>query len=320
LRVAERDRVLWVSFLARIMDKTPPAVSSSNLFSVVTPSYNQGHFLEDTLRSVQQQNHPNVEHWVIDGGSTDGTLQILERFEEETKDDESYDLRWISESDRGQSHAINKGFDRAEGDIVGWLNSDDMYFEVHTLESVKRAFQESGAKVVYGDDILVGPENTFLRVDHKYDYSRERLLRSCYICQPTLFFHRDVLEKHRLDESLEYAIDYEFWLRLSETYEFHHVDQILAADRNHADRKILRDRKALIPERESIQKKYGQTFGGTYWMGRTADKLHSAWNRLRGAVTAVRVMQRGDLAFSLRIDNRRRLLKRQLVAENRELI
>jgi len=297
-----------------------PQQKETTLISVVTPSYNQAHFLEDTLRSVQQQNHGNVEHWVIDGGSTDGTLEILERFEEETKDDESYDLRWISESDRGQSHAINKGFDRAEGDIVGWLNSDDMYFDVHTLESVERAFQESGAKVVYGDDVLVGPESTFLRVDHKYKYSRERLLRSCYICQPALFFYRDVLEEHRLDESLEYVMDYEFWLRLSEAYEFHHVDRILAADRNHADRKMLTDREALIPERESIQRKYGQTFGGTYWLGRTADKLYSGWNRLRGVATAVRIMQRGDLAFSLRIDDKGKLLRRQLVANNRDLI
>jgi len=257
---------------------------------------------------------------VIDGGSTDGTLEILERFEEETMDDESYDLRWISETDRGQSHAINKGFERAEGDIVGWLNSDDMYFDVHTLQAVEHAFQESGAKVVYGDDVLIGSENTFLRVDHKYDYSRERLLRSCYICQPALFFRWEVLENHRLDESLEYVMDYEFWLRLSETYEFHHVDRILAADRNHADRKMLTDREALIPERESIQKKYGQTFGGTYWLGRMADKLYSAWNRLRGAVTTGQVARQDDLAFPLCVDDRGRLLRRQLVSNNRELI
>ena len=303
------------------MDRKSPAMSSSfNLFTIVTPSYDQAHFLEDTLRSVQKQNHPNVEHWVIDGGSTDGTLEILECFREETKDDESYDLRWISESDRGQSHAINKGFERAEGQFIGWLNSDDMYFDVNTLRAVKQAFRQSGAKVVYGDDVLVGPENTLLRVDHKYGYSRERLLRSCYICQPALFFHRDVLEEHRLSESLEYVMDYEFWLRLSETYEFYHVDRILAADRNHADRKMLTDREALIPERESIQKKYGQTFGGTYWLGRTADKLCSGWNRLRGAVTAARVTQQKDLAFPVHVDGRGRLLWRQLVANNRDLI
>jgi len=294
--------------------------SSINLFSVVTPSYNQAHFLEDTLRSVQQQNHPNVEHWVIDGESTDGTLEILERFEEETKDDENYELKWVSESDRGQSHAINKGFDRANGDIVGWLNSDDMYFDVQTLQIVERAFRENKIDVIYGDNVLVGPENTLLRVDHKYDYSRDRLLRGCYICQPALFFHRSVLEEHRLDESMEYVMDYEFWLRLSERYEFYHLDSVLAADRNHSDRKMLTHRNALIPERESVQEAHGQSFNYRYRIGRLSDKLYSAWNRLRGVFTAEATMRKTDLAFPLRVDNRRSVLKRQLLANNKDLI
>jgi len=299
---------------------TSPLSNETTLISIVTPSYNQAHFLEDTLRSVQRQQHPNVEHWIIDGGSTDATLDILQRFKEETKEDGSYELKWVSESDRGQSHAINKGFDRADGDIVGWLNSDDMYFDVHTFQAVEQAFQKSGAMIVYGDNVLVDPENMLLRVDHKYDYSRKRLLRSCYICQPALFFHRDALRDHRLDESLEYVMDYEFWLRLSETYEFRHINRILAADRNHADRKMLTDREFLIPERERIQEKYGLCSGVRYWLGRSADKLYSAWKRLRGTITSMKVIGRDDLAFSLRVDDRGRLLWRQLAAKNRDLI
>ena len=299
---------------------TSPLSNETTLISIVTPSYNQAHFLEDTLRSVQRQQHPNVEHWIIDGGSTDATLDILQRFKEETKEDGSYELKWVSESDRGQSHAINKGFDRADGDIVGWLNSDDMYFDVHTFQAVEQAFQKSGAKIVYGDNVLVDPENMLLRVDYKYDYSRKRLLRSCYICQPALFFHRDALRDHRLDESLEYVMDYEFWLRLSETYEFRHINRILAADRNHADRKMLTDREFLIPERERIQEKYGLCSGVRYWLGRSADKLYSAWKRLRGTITSMKVIGRDDLAFSLRVDDRGRLLWRQLAAKNRDLI
>jgi glycosyltransferase involved in cell wall biosynthesis len=292
---------------------------SDNFISIVTPSYNQAHFLEDTLHSVRQQNHPSVEHWVIDGESTDGTIDLLEQFSEETKSDETYNLKWISEPDRGQSHAINKGFDRAEGKVVGWLNSDDMYFDVHTLQAVEQAFQENSAEIVYGDDVLVGPENTLLRVDHKYEYSRERLLRGCYICQPALFFHRDVLETHRLDESLEYVMDYEFWLRLSETYDFYHLDRIVAADRNHPDRKMLTHRDALIPERKSVQQAHGQTFGQKYWLGRMADKVYSAWNRLRGLLTAENIIRRRDLAFPLRFDERKSIFRRQLFANNRDL-
>ncbi|MCS4055901.1 glycosyltransferase family 2 protein [Salinibacter ruber] len=288
--------------------------------TVVTPSYNQSVFIEDNLESVRAQKHPCVEHWVIDGGSDDGTVDTLEQFSRKTRSDEDYDLKWISEPDRGQSHAINKGFERAEGDIVGWLNSDDMYFDVETLRAVERAFRQSGEKVVYGDNVLVGPDNTLLRVDHKYDFSPERLLRSCYICQPALFFRRQVIENHRLDESLEYVMDYEFWLRLSTEYEFYHLDRILAADRNHPNRKMITNRQALIPERESVQKAHGQAFGQGYWLGRMADKAYSAWNRLRGVLTAEKTIRRTDLAFPLRVDTQRDVLKRQLFANNMELI
>jgi len=289
-------------------------------FTVVTPSYNQSEFICDNLKSVRKQEHPNVEQWVIDGGSNDGTTEILKRFKQQAKNDEDYELEWVSERDRGQSHAINKGFDRAEGEIIGWLNSDDMYFDVGTLQAAEKAFRKSGAKIVYGDDVLVGPDNTLLRIDHKYDYSRERLLRSCYICQPALFFHREVIEKHWLDESLEYVMDYEFWLRLSEEYKFYHLDRILAADRNHPNRKMITNRQALIPERESVQKAHGQTFGPGYWLGRVADKAYSAWNRLRGVLTAKKTIQRKDLAFPLRVDTREDVFWHQLFSNNKDLI
>jgi len=290
------------------------------LFSVVTPSYNEVHFLADTLRSVRRQDHPHVEHWVIDGGSSDGTVELLEEFDKKASGDEGYDLKWISEPDKGQSHAINKGFERADGDYIGWLNSDDMYFETQTLRFVEKSFREQDAKIIYGDNALVDSENKLLRIDHKYDYSRARLLRSCYICQPALFFHNEVLSEHRLDESLEYVMDYEFWLRLSEAYDFHHVDRILAADRNHAERKMLTNRKSLIPEREKIQRRHGQSFGWKYWMGRLGDKLYSAINRLRGALTVVNIMQRTLFAFPLHLHDYRSLLQRQLFAKNRELV
>jgi glycosyltransferase involved in cell wall biosynthesis len=292
---------------------------SQELFSIVTPSFNQANFLEDTLRSVWKQNYPKVEHWVIDGGSDDKTIEILERFEERTQEDESYQLKWVSEPDRGQSHAINKGFERAGGSLVGWLNSDDMYFDTSTLEAVARVFERTDIKVVYGDDILVGPQNTILRMDHKYNYSRARLLRSCYICQPALFLHQDALKKFSLNESLEYVMDYEFWLRLSEKYDFYHLDRILAMDRNHPDRKMLVHRDSLVPERESVQKSYGQTFGVEYWMGRLLDKVYSAWNRLRGASTLKNLDQK-NLTVPLKVDNWWSLIRRQLFSNNEDLI
>lgn len=294
--------------------------SKKPLISIVTPSYEQGEFLVDTIRSVMHQDYPRIEHWVIDGGSTDETIDILKRFEHETGTDERYTLRWLSEPDRGQSHAINKGFDRAEGDIIGWLNSDDMYFDKQTFEVVEATLRKRNASVLYGDDVVVGPDNNILRVDHKYRYSRSRLLRSCYICQPAVFFRRAVLEEDRLNESLDYVMDYELWLRLSERYNFIHLNRIVAVDRNHRDRKILNEREEMLKEGRYVQKKYGQEFGPRYGMGRLTDKLYSGWNRLRGAATILNLVSREDLIVSLDFNSWLALLSRQLFAKNRNLV
>jgi len=113
---------------------------------------------------------------------------------------------------------------------------------------------------------------------------------------------------------------YEFWLRLAEEYEFLHVDRLLAADRNHADRKMLTKRENLVPERRSVQREYGQMFGVAYRVGRMCDKLYSAWNRLRGVATFPDVIRRQDLAFPLHVDDCRSFVRRQLFANNRTLI
>ena len=100
------------------------------LVSIVTPSYNQGKFIEDTILSVKNQSYPNIEHIVVDAGSTDGTLKILRKYEKE------YNLKWVSEPDEGQSDAVNKGFEMAKGEIVDWINSDDVYFDTMTISYV----------------------------------------------------------------------------------------------------------------------------------------------------------------------------------------
>ena len=102
--------------------------------SVITPSYNQAEFIEDTLRSVNNQTYKEINHTVIDGGSDDDTIEILKQFKAKTESNQHYSLEWISEPDEGQSHAINKGFQNATGDVVGWLNSDDVYFYRDTVE------------------------------------------------------------------------------------------------------------------------------------------------------------------------------------------
>jgi len=236
--------------------------------SVVTPSYNQAEFVEDTIRSVSRQTHPAVEHVVVDGKSDDGTLDVLRAHDEE--------LDWVSESDAGQADAINKGFDRASGDIVGWLNSDDVYFDTEVLERVVRYFEVYGADVIYGDvGVIDGNSNALkLFVVPEFDYGR--LLRGCFIEQPALFFRDRVLQEHRLDTNLDIVMDYEFWLRLAREFEFRHVPDVLAGDRTHSKRKIVDRREELTREATAVRRKYGATFGREHRLARAHDVITSS--------------------------------------------
>lgn len=238
------------------------------LVSVVTPSYNQAEFIEDTIRSVRRQSHPAVEHVVVDGESDDGTLDILRAYDEH--------LDWVSEPDEGQSDAINKGFDRATGEIVGWLNSDDVYFDTGVLERVVRYFEKYDADVIYGDVGVIDENSDALKLFVVPDFDYEHLLRRCFIEQPALFFRDHVLAEHRLDTNLDIVMDYEFWLRLAREFDFRHVPDVLAGDRNHSKRKILDRRDELQREGRAVRRKYGATFGREYRIARTRDVLTSS--------------------------------------------
>lgn len=199
--------------------------------SVVTPSYNQAEYIEDNIHSVKRQRYPAVEHVVVDGESTDGTLDVLRRHEDD------YALRWTSEPDEGQSDAINTGFDRATGDIVGWLNSDDVYFDTAVFSRVADHFERTDADVIYGDLAYVDATSTVTEIDVRPDFDRDSLRYRSLVGQPAAFFRADVLADERLDEDLHYCMDWEFWLRLSADYEFVHVRDVLAGFRYHAAQK-----------------------------------------------------------------------------------
>lgn len=227
--------------------------SAEPLVSIVTPSYNQSEYIEDTIQSVANQRYPAIEHVVVDGKSDDGTVEILQQYEDQ--------IRWVSEPDEGQADAINKGFDMANGDIVGWLNSDDVFFVTSVINRVVEYFDTLKTDVIYGDMALLNADSEVLKlqVTPRFDY--EKLLLGCFIEQPSLFFDRAVLEDERLDTDLQVAIDYEFWLRLARENEFRHVPDVLAGDRNHEQRKILAQRDALVKESERVRSKYGGPTG-----------------------------------------------------------
>jgi len=224
------------------------------LVSIVTPSYNQGRFIEDTLLSVKNQNYPNIEHIVVDGGSTDNTLDILRKYENE------YNLRWISEPDEGQSNGINKGFRTAKGEIIGWLNSDDAYFDRKVIKDVVDAFQSNRKiDIVYGDCVMTDQDNRIYKFNLASPLiSYKLLLRQNLLVQPSVLFKKSVVKEHKLDEQLEYSMDYEYWIRLAANKKkFKYINRIISAFRVHPSAKSLPINAYLLKkENKEIRKRY----------------------------------------------------------------
>lgn len=229
--------------------------------SIVTPSYNQGEYIEDTLRSVANQSYANIEHVVVDGGSTDDTVQLLEQYENE------YDLRWVSEPDEGQADAVNKGFEMATGDIVGWLNSDDVYFSTDAISAIVAEFiLHPESDVIYGDDVFMYSDGTVHRARKLYDWSYDRMRYWGWWgwtpASETTFYRKQVVNNNPLDTDLHYVMDYEYFLRLGTEYEFHHIEKVLAGKRKHADIKSA-NKQCVATESREAMRALGQEFEWT---------------------------------------------------------
>jgi glycosyltransferase involved in cell wall biosynthesis len=201
-------------------------------FSIVTPSFNQGRFIARTIQSVQQQADIDWEHVVFDGGSTDNTVSVLQSFPS---------VRWTSEKDRGQAHAVNKGISATDGEIIGWLNSDDIYYE-GALALVQTYFSEHPEiDVVYGMADHIDEGDTAFEEYQTTPFDLEALKTRCFICQPALFFRRSVIARHgALDERLQYCMDYELWLRWAlQGVRFAYLPKKLAGSRLYETNKTL---------------------------------------------------------------------------------
>jgi glycosyltransferase involved in cell wall biosynthesis len=193
--------------------------------SIITPSFNQARFLPDTLRSVRAQDYPNIEHIVVDGGSTDGTIELLKA---------APGIRWISEPDRGQVDALNKGFAMATGEILAWLNSDDV-MNPDTVRVAADTLQRTGADLVYGDVEIVDEVGRPLRTSCGIPFDLRVLLYGInYIGQQTVFFRRELLQKAGpLREEFDSGFDYELWLRFSRHGRFAYEPRLRAKIRVH---------------------------------------------------------------------------------------
>lgn len=274
------------------------------LVSVLTPSFNQRRWLVETLGSVASQTYPHVEHIVVDGGSTDGSVDVLRAALPPE--------RWISEPDGGQSEALNKAFDRSRGEIIGWLNSDDAYLFDDTVESVVDYFRANpDVDVVYGHAALVSETGSLLHVMWMPRYSKRRLWQENVIAQPAVFIRRRALEDGFLDESFHYTMDHELWLRLATKHSFGRIDEVLAIDRHQAQRKSYEWPEQADEEVLRLAEMYG--IPPTVPLGA---RLRRIAYRLRGAPTALRLRQERK-AFDWWIDGRARLMLRQLIVKRR---
>jgi glycosyltransferase involved in cell wall biosynthesis len=224
------------------------------LVSIITPSFNQASYLEQTLRSVLDQDYPHIEYIVIDGASTDGSVEVIRKYAESRgvvstpNDLENSHNRgertlpllayWISEKDSGQAEAINKGLARATGEIVAWLNSDDYYLPGAISAAVKAFEGNPDAVMVYGDLLAVDENGQTINTLKYKQLSLEDLLCFQIIGQPSVFFRREVYEKiGGLDTTFHFLLDHHFWIRIAQYGRILHIPQTWSAARYHAEAK-----------------------------------------------------------------------------------
>lgn len=281
------------------------------LVSIVTPSYNQRRFIEETILSVNNQDYPNLEHIIVDGNSKDETVEILRKYEG------MYNMRWISEPDEGHADAVNKGFRITKGEIIGWLNSDDVYVDISVVRSVVEAFQKHpGVDVVYGNCLFIDEDNTILRVQCVPRFSYRRLLQWCLLEQPAVFFRRKVIEAHQLNVRLKIAIDYEYWLHIGKQYYFYHLPKVVAADRNHPQRISVTRAEELLKESEELRRQYGHIHDWRYYLTRAIDMIFSGlMRRVKGLFVLMMLRLKKDWAFHPKWNGWFLIAKRQVIGK-----
>jgi glycosyltransferase involved in cell wall biosynthesis len=221
--------------------------------SIVTPSLNQGLFIEETIRSVLLQGYPDLEYIVIDGGSTDDSVEIIKKYER-------WLTFWVSERDRGQSHAVNKGFSKASGEIYSWLNSDD-YLMPNALRNIALAYESFGDSGAWcGGCLRVDSNDKVLRKTWPNRLAPEAIAdwpRNNY-AQSACFFSKDAWHKcGPLDEELCYVMDLDLWIKIARTSSIGKVNNLLSADHVHEKAKTQTGRALMYAEIFLVQMRHG---------------------------------------------------------------
>ena len=212
-------------------------------------------FLPETLDSVFRQDYPKIEYIVMDGGSTDGTVDVLRRYEPLAPSNITF--RWFSSPDQGTADAINRGLDRSEGSIFAYLNADDIYSDSAISAAAEALAADPSAMGVYGEADWVAQDGTVIGRYPTRAFDAELLRSECFICQPACFLRREAFRvAGRFDTSLRYAYDYELWIRIAREHRMAGVGKVLARSRMYAANKTLGERRNVLLENIAILKRH----------------------------------------------------------------
>jgi glycosyltransferase involved in cell wall biosynthesis len=264
--------------LARVAVGRSDRVEKKPKVSIVMPTRNQGRFIRASIDSVLSQDYSNLELLVMDGASTDDTVEILRSYGDR--------IRWISERDKGQTDAINRGMGLLDGEVLAYLNSDDVLLPGAIKKVVGYFNDHPECDLVYGAADYIDVDGKVTGTYATADYSLDRLMTDCCICQPAAFWQRRIAERvGPFDASLQTAMDYEYWLRIATSGGvIHHTMDKLAQSRLHEDAKTLAMRGKIFEEIFAICKRHGGYVSLNYFFGRWSYRLYESWrggSRLR---------------------------------------
>jgi glycosyltransferase involved in cell wall biosynthesis len=240
--------------------------------SIITPSYNQGRFLEASILSVLQQDYPNLEYIVVDGGSKDESVEIIKKYQDRF-------AWWVSEKDKGHADALNKGFSHATGEILAWLNSDDIYFPGAVSEAIGALMDHPKVGMVYGDadliDDLGAPAGQFASKQTSY---RQMLRGSVHIPQATTFFRTDVWRRvGPLDLSLFFSFDYDLWVKIAKVSDILYVPSRWAKFRIHESGKTIVNDDRCYPDMLRVLEREGGSWLSMMRMRMYTRKVFYTW-------------------------------------------
>ena len=264
------------------------APAQAPLVSVVTPSLGQGSFIARCLASVRDQDYPHVEHIVVDGGSTDGTLDVLRRHEG------TYDLRWLSEPDAGMYDAVNKGLRLARGDVLAYLNADDAWFPWTARTAVEGLTAAEHPLVVYGDAIHEDASTGTSRIVFHPPFEEGYLRRTGFLCQPAVVWRRELAELvGEFDESYAHVADVDYWLLAATVGRIVKLDEVLAVEHTHPAAKRLAHAEGVQAEIRAVRERHGGRLDGAGRLWRVRDHAWAYGWRRRQLVRFLRSASQG---------------------------